>query len=148
MPSLNYTIAGTLILHSTIFRSKGYWFRLLWNLCGYPKAPSTPLLISAFFFTSSVSCEKGFQENPSEPYHTRAYGLLNRCPTRIYRLMITCIRLGAFPLLRDTFFLSVTQEGNRTHHFNPPLGWAPRLFRAINPQRCRWSNQTHYLFLF
>ena len=45
-------------------------------------------------------------------------------------------------------FLSVTQEGNRTHHFNPPLGWAPRLFRAINPQRCRWSNQTHYLFLF
>ena len=29
MPSLNYTIAGTLILHSTIFRSKGYWFLLL-----------------------------------------------------------------------------------------------------------------------
>jgi len=41
----------------------------------------------------------------------------------------------------SSFFLSVTQEGNRTHHFNPPLGWAPRLFRAINPQRCRWSNQ-------
>jgi len=45
-------------------------------------------------------------------------------------------------------FLSVTQEGNRTHHFNPPIGWAPRLFRAINPQRCRWLNRTHYLFLF
>ena len=29
----------------------------------------------------------------------------DRCPTRIYRLMITCIRLGAFPLLRDTFNL-------------------------------------------
>ena len=29
--------------------------------------------------------------------------LLNRCPMRIYRLMITIIRLGAFPLTRDTF---------------------------------------------
>ena len=72
----------------------------------------------------------------------------SRYPMRIYRLMITCIRLGAFPLLRDTFFLSVAQEGNRTHHFNPPLGWAPRLYRAINPQRRRWSNHPHYLFLF
>ena len=29
----------------------------------------------------------------------------DRYPTRIYRLMITCIRLGAFPLVRDTFNL-------------------------------------------
>ena len=36
--------------------------------------------------------------------HFREEG--DRCPTRIYRLMITCIRLGAFPLLRDTFNLS------------------------------------------
>ena len=30
----------------------------------------------------------------------------DRYPRRIYRLMITCIRLGAFPLVRDTFNLS------------------------------------------
>jgi len=29
----------------------------------------------------------------------------DRYPMRIYRLMITCIRLGAFPLVRDTFNL-------------------------------------------
>jgi hypothetical protein len=35
---------------------------------------------------------------------------------RIYRLMITCIRLGAFPLLRDTLrFDSVIGKGIEPH---------------------------------
>ena len=61
------------------------------------------------YFTSSVSLlfEEGFRENPNEPHHTRAYGLLNRCDSvnargsqRIFQSdtsILPCLS-GLFPL--------------------------------------------------
>ena len=115
-----------------------------WKLLRLPEGPlytTTNILAICLpsFFTFSVSLfEEGFRENPNEPHHTRAYGLLNRCDRvnargsqRIFQSdtsILPCLS-GLFPLsdLWYSCLLAVTSA---------VYVWTLRLTHALS---CAWT---------